>query len=226
MHCIASAEADLIKFQYIVYKIPSSSDSKPLLALPYYPNQNLKFCSSKGHITDWQVDNSKAASLSPALQLRAVHTHINKGKNNLKLQLTRKTNKFKKKLKITNLLLELKSTHTPGLISAPAMRGTETHKRISESTINTIKNPAMLRARLHLLSHKESLVLSGKQKKINFLIFIDRCGHRAKAALGAYVGLVWSQSVTGSSSFSALLQGESATAHPQSPIPATELSVL
>lgn len=65
----------------------------------------------------------------------------------------------------------------------------------------------MLRARLHLLSHKESLVLSGKQKKINFLIFIDRCGHRAKAALGAYVGPVWSQSVTGSSSFSALLQG-------------------
>lgn len=99
MHCIASAEADLIKFQYIIYKIPSSSDSKPLLALPYFPNHNLKFCSSKGHITDWQVDNSKATSLSPALQLRAIHTPINKGKNNLKLQLTRKTNKFKKKLK-------------------------------------------------------------------------------------------------------------------------------
>lgn len=95
-------------------------------------------------------------------------------------------------------MLELKSTHTPGLISAPAMRGTETHKRISESTINTIKNPAMLRARLHLLSHKESLVLSGKQKKINFLIFIDRCGHGAKAALGAYAGPVWRQSDTDS----------------------------
>lgn len=110
MHCIASAEADLIKFQYIVYKIPSFSDSKPLLALPYFPNQNLKFCSSKGHITDWQVDNSKATSLSPAVQLRAVHMHINKGKNNLKLQFTRKTS-LKKKLKVTNLLLELKSTH-------------------------------------------------------------------------------------------------------------------
>lgn len=96
MHCIAST--DLIKFQYIVYKIPSSSDSKPLLALPYFPNHNLKFCSSKGHITNWQVDDSKATSLSPALELRATRTHINKGKNNLKLQLIRKTNKFKKKL--------------------------------------------------------------------------------------------------------------------------------
>lgn len=98
MHCIASTEADLIKFQYTVYKIHSSSDSKPLLALPYFPNHNLKFYSSKGHITDWQVDNSKATSLSPALQLRATHMHINKGKNNLKLQLIKKTNKFKKKL--------------------------------------------------------------------------------------------------------------------------------
>lgn len=98
MHCIASTEADLIKFQYIVYKIPSSSGSKPLLALPYFPNHNPKFCSSKGQITNWQVDNSKATSLSPALQLRAIHKHINKGKNNLKLQLIRKTNKFKKKL--------------------------------------------------------------------------------------------------------------------------------
>lgn len=97
MHCIASAEADLIKFQYIIYKILSSSDSKPLLALPYFPNHNLKFCSSKGHITNWQVDNSKATSLSPALQLRAICMHINKGKNNLKLQLIMKTNKLKKK---------------------------------------------------------------------------------------------------------------------------------
>lgn len=74
----------------------------------------------------------------------------------------------------------------------------------------------MLRARLHLLSHKESLVLSGKQKKINFLIFIDRCGHGAKAALGVYAGPIWSQSAMGSSLFSALLQWEAATSHPQS----------
>lgn len=113
-------------------------------------------------------------------------------------------------------MLELKSTHTPGLTSAPAMRGTHTHKRISESTINTIKNPAMLRARLHLLSHKDSLILSGKQKEINFLTFIGRCGHRAKAALGAYAGPVWSQSATGPSVFSALLQWKAATSHPQS----------
>lgn len=56
----------------------------------------------------------------------------------------------------------------------------------------------MLRVRSHLLSHKKSLVLSGKQKEINFLIFIGRCGHGAKAELGACVGPAWSQAAVGS----------------------------
>lgn len=85
----------------------------------------------------------------------------------------------------SNLLLKLESNHPPGLISAPAREGTETHKTISASTTNTIKNLAVLRARLHLLSHKECLVLSGKQREINFLIFIGSCGHGSKPALGA-----------------------------------------
>lgn len=109
----------------------------------------------------------------------------------------------------------MKSNHPPGLISAPAQKGTETHKTISESTTNTIKNLAVLRARLHLLSHKESLVLSGKQKEINFLIFIGRCGHGAKSALGACVEPAWSQTVVGSSPSPALLRWEAAASHSQ-----------
>lgn len=38
----------------------------------------------------------------------------------------------------------------------------------------------MLREEFHLLSHKKSFVLRGKQKKISFLIFIGRCGTEAK----------------------------------------------
>lgn len=114
-------------------------------------------------------------------------------------------------------MLELKSNHPPGLISAPARKGTETHKTISKSTTNTIKNLAMLRARLHLLSHKESLVLSGKQKEINFLIFIGRCRQGAKSALSAYAGSAWSQTAVGSSPSPALLQWEAAALpHPWS----------
>lgn len=94
---------------------------------------------------------------------------------------------------------ELKSNNPPGLLSEPARERTETHKTISESTTNTIKTLAMLRVRSHLLSHKKSLVLSGKQKEINFLIFIGRCGHGAKAELGACVGPAWSQAAVGSS---------------------------
>ena len=38
----------------------------------------------------------------------------------------------------------------------------------------------MLREGFHLLFHKKSLVLGGKQKKISFLIFIGRGGSEAK----------------------------------------------
>lgn len=118
--------------------------------------------------------------------------------------------------KYSNLLLELKSKHPPGLISAPTRKGTETHKTISTSTTNTIKNLAVLRARLHLLSHKECLALSGKQKEINFLIFIGRCGHGAKSAVGACVEPAWRQTAMGSSPSPALPQWEAAASpHPQ-----------
>lgn len=66
-------------------------------------------------------------------------------------------------------MLELKSNSPPGLLSAPARKRTETHKTISESTTNTIKTLAMLRARSHLLSHKKSLVLSRQTKGNQFL---------------------------------------------------------
>lgn len=68
-------------------------------------------------------------------------------------------------------MLELKSNSPPGLLSAPERKRTETHKTISESTTNTIKTLAMLRARSHLLSHKKSLVLSRQTKGNQFLNF-------------------------------------------------------
>ena len=127
-------------------------------------------------------------------------------KTNLKLQFIRKPKKN---------VLESKSNHPPGLISTSARKGTETHKTISTSTTNTIKTLPMLRARLHLLSHKKRLVLSGKQKEINFLIFIGRCGHGAKSALGACVEPAWSQTAESSSLSPALLQREGGTSYSQ-----------
>lgn len=94
MHCIASAEANLIKLQYVLY-----TKSPPLtsnLCWHFHISLILIFNAALPRaIPPTAADHSKAESLSPASQLRAIHTHlfVHRQKTNSKIQFIGKTNK-------------------------------------------------------------------------------------------------------------------------------------